>query len=223
LATGFDEPEPAEAILPEEREPLRTYYQSERRSECDIISPPLFDLEHYLTDAVERVREPDTGIRGILLRGSSMKVHGSFMRFHSSLYRIVLRNVDDSRQPDRYLLILSDAEFGEKIADCIYGIYMNIPLNMIEKDGWLHRLLSRSAESNVQYHMLRAFQTAKAMPSTGAGPEVDDQWLEFLRSCECEDDNHILENCRVHSLIRIVDDTRRAIESVRLRQRTDSA
>jgi hypothetical protein len=173
-----------------------------------------------LIDAVELVREPKAGVsvRDTLLNASSLKVHGSFQIFHSSLHKLVLRNMDAGRR-DRYLLILSDAEFGERIADGIYGIYMSIPINLMEQDGWLHRLLTRYGKHDI----LRTFQTASGMPSTGAGQQVYDQWLQLLLGCECENDDHIREKCQVHTLIRIVDETYQAIEGVRLRQLADSA
>jgi hypothetical protein len=220
LAGGFEEPDPADAKLPEDREPLRSFYRAERRAECDLLLPALLDLRNELIDAVELVREPKAGVsvRDTLLNASSLKVHGSFQIFHSSLHKLVLRNMDAGRR-DRYLLILSDAEFGERIADGIYGIYMSIPINLMEQDGWLHRLLTRYGKHDI----LRTFQTASGMPSTGAGQQVYDQWLQLLLGCECENDDHIREKCQVHTLIRIVDETYQAIEGVRLRQLADSA
>jgi hypothetical protein len=136
-----------------------------------------------------------------------MKVEASFTQFHSSLCRMVLHNYR--------LMILGDDEFGDKIADCIYGVYLHVPLNLIENDEWLHRLLSRYAENDI----LRAIQTVEAMPSTYVGKEVYDQWRKFLEGCQCEDDSHIREKCPVHTLIRSVNDTCQAIESLRLRLR----
>jgi hypothetical protein len=34
------------------------------------------------------------------------------------------------------------------------------------------------------------------------GPSVHQEWQEFAVSCDCEDDDHPKEDCRVHALIK---------------------
>jgi hypothetical protein len=210
LASGrFEEPEPGgdEGASAEEREPLRSVHRLTRRVECDAISRPLLELKNNLIDAVELVREPNTGATDLLLSAASMKVNASFLLFHAALYKLVLRH--------HGLVILADDEFGGRIADRIYGVYLRAPLNLIERDAWLHRVLSRSPENDI----LRAIQTAEAMPNIDVGEKVYDQWREFLISCQCEDDDHVSDNCPVHTLIRIANESYRTIESLRVRQR----
>jgi hypothetical protein len=92
------------------------------------------------------------------------------------------------------LWIFSDATVEQEVADCIYKISWYTTFNM-QDDSWLRRLLSQS-----QFEEELSFiELLRTMP---IGTSVHQEWQEFVASCQCEDDEHPRDDCRVHAMIR---------------------
>lgn len=95
------------------------------------------------------------------------------------------------------LWIFSDADIEPEIADCIYKIGWYTTFNT-EDNSWLRRLLAQSQEEEE----LSFVQLLRSMP---IGPSVHQEWQDFAASCQCEDDDHPSDDCRVHALIKACD------------------
>ena len=91
------------------------------------------------------------------------------------------------------LWIFSDADVEQEIADCIYKISWYTTFNM-QDDSWLRRLLSQ-AQFEEELSFIELLRT---MP---IGPSVHQEWQEFVAACQCENDEHPHEDCRVHAMI----------------------
>ena len=92
------------------------------------------------------------------------------------------------------LWIFSDPDTEQEIADSIYKISWYPPFN-VEDESWLRRLLSQA-----QFEEELSFvELLRAVPDR---PSVHQEWQEFAASCQCQDDEHPREDCRVHALIR---------------------
>jgi hypothetical protein len=92
------------------------------------------------------------------------------------------------------LWIFSDAEVEQEIADCIYKLSWYTTFNM-QDDSWLRRLLSQ-AQFEEELSFIELLRT---MP---IGPSVHQEWQDFAATCQCEDDEHPRDDCRVHAMIR---------------------
>ncbi|HEX3957275.1 MAG TPA: hypothetical protein VHZ03_11665 [Trebonia sp.] len=92
------------------------------------------------------------------------------------------------------LWIFSDAEADREATDCVYKISWYTTFNMMD-DSWLRRLLSQA-----QFEEELSFvELLRAMP---IGPSVHAEWQEFAASCQCEDDEHPRDECRVHAIVK---------------------
>jgi hypothetical protein len=164
------------------------------------IWTPISRLGDDLKAAIATRREPDLGHPPWNPEGSDPDWNGpqdqarGYVR--GALYAYAWYQLELRRFMVRHggLWIFSSAETEQEIADCIYKIGWYTTFNT-EDDSWLRRLLAQS-----QYEEELSFvQLLRAMP---IGPSVHQEWQEFAASCDCEDDDHPKDDCRVHALIK---------------------
>jgi hypothetical protein len=163
---------------------------------------PISRLGDELLAAISTRREPDTerppwDQEGKLPGSEEWKGNEDQARGYvrGALYAYAWYQLELRRFMVRHggLWLFSDAEVEQEIADTIYKISWYTTFNM-EDDSWLRRLLSQA-----QFEEELSFvELLRAMP---IGPSVHQEWQEFAASCQCQNDEHPADNCRVHALI----------------------